>query len=166
MTFVDSMYLDTNLLIFSRDRKSAKYCEASMVLADLFINNVNLYITDLVIDEYIWNLLRAYYKYDTGNNLYPSTIKSDPTIVSRYHWRISSGVKKILNFQRLSIVSNMVPPITLIKKAMNLMRSQKMSPRDAFHLSFILNLNIKGIVTSDGDFDGLNIRKHLTIYKY
>lgn len=167
MTFVNSVYLDANLLVFARDRKSQKYNSAALWLGDLFSNGVNLFITNLVIDEYIWALLRVYYRRDNGKDLNQRIIKNNPQILIKYHWRISSGVKKILNFRRLTVASNLVPSKEIILKAINLMRTQLLSPRDAFHLAFIMKLNIDGIVTSDGDFDNLNIpRKNLTIYKY
>ena len=167
-TFVNSVYLDANLLVSAWDRRSQRYNSATLLLGDLFSNGVNLFINNLVIDEYIWALLRAYYRRDNNNNiLYSHTIKANPQILLQYHWRISSGVKKILNFRRLTVASNLAPSKEIVVKAINLMITQLLSPRDAFHLAFIIKLNIDGIVTSDGDFDNLNIRrKNLTIYKY
>lgn len=166
-TFVNSVYLDANLLVSARDRRSQRYNSATRLLGDLFSDGVNLFITNLVIDEYIWALLRAYYRRDNNNILYSHTIKANPQILLQYHWRIASGVRKILNFPRLTVASNLVPSREIIVKSINLMRTQLLSPRDAFHLAFIIKLNIGGIVTSDGDFENLNIRcKKLTIYKY
>lgn len=168
LTFVNSVYLDANLLVSARDRKAPRYNSAAILLGDLFSNGVNLFITNLVIDEYIWAFLKAYYRRDNkGKELYSHTIKANPQLLLKYHWRIASGVKKILNFRRLTVASHLVPSKEIVVKAINLMRTQLLSPRDAFHLAFIMKLNIDGIVTSDGDFDNLNIRgKNLTIYKY
>lgn len=167
MTFVNSVYLDANLLVFARDRKSAKYNSAALLLGDLFSSRVNLFITNLVIDEYVWALLNVYYKRDNGKKLDQHIIKANPQVLLQYHWRISSGVKKILKFRRLTVASHLVPSKEIVLKAINLMRTQLLSPRDAFHLAFIMKLDIDGIVTSDGDFDNLNLRrKNLTIYKY
>ena len=167
ITFVNSVYLDTNILVSARDRKSQRYNSAALLLGDLFSNEVDLFITNLVIDEYIWALLRAYYRRDNRKELNQHIIKANPQVLLQYHWRIASGVKKILKFRRLTLASNLVPSKEIVVKAVNLMRTQLLSPRDAFHLAFIMKLNIDGIVTSDGDFDNLNIRrKNLTIYKY
>lgn len=164
--FVNSVYLDSNLLVYARDRSSIKYRIASLVLADLFSSRTNLFITNLVIDECVWAFLRAYYRIDSGKELKASIIKKKPFIITKYHWRIASNVKKILNIPRLTIGSNLVPSENIIKKAINLMKTQLLMPRDAFHLAFIINLNLQGIVTSNGDFDNLNIRKNLIVYKY
>lgn len=164
--FVNSVYLDSNLLIYARDKNSIKYRIASLVLADLFSSRSNLFITNLVIDECVWTFLRAYYRIDTGKELKAKIIKNNPSIISKYHWRIASNVKKIINLPRLTIGSNLVPSENIIKKAMNLMKTQLLMPRDAFHLSFIINLNLQGVVTSNGDFDNLNLRKNLIVYKY
>jgi len=51
MQFVDSVYLDSNLLVYARDRGSIKYRIASLLLADLFTNRTNLFIT--IIGEYL-----------------------------------------------------------------------------------------------------------------
>ena len=167
ISFVNSVYLDANLLVSARDRKSQRYKSAASLLADLFSQKVNLFITNLVIDEYIWAILRAYYRIDNGKDLRPRTIKDHPQIITKYHWRIAAGIKKIMNFQRLTLASNLIPSREIIEKAISLMRSQLLMPRDAFHLAFIIKLNIDGIVTSDGDFDSINIRgKNLTIYKF
>jgi predicted nucleic acid-binding protein len=165
--FVSSVYLDSNLLIYARDRGSIKYRIASLVLADLFSSRTNLFITNLVIDECAWAFLRAYYRIDnSGQILKPSIIKKNPYIIAKYHWRIASNIKKILNLPRLTIGSNLVPSENIIKQAINLMKTQLLMPRDAFHLSFIINLNLQGVVTSNGDFDNLNLRKNLIVYKY
>jgi predicted nucleic acid-binding protein len=164
--FVNSVYLDSNLLIYARDRSSIKYRIASLILADLFSSRTNLFITNLVIDECVWAFMRAYYRIDTGKLLKAKIIKDNPSIISKYHWRIASNIKKILNFPRLTIGSNLVASENIIKKAINLMKTELLMPRDAFHLSFIINLNLHGVVTSDGDFDNLNLRKNLIVYKY
>lgn len=66
----------------------------------------------------------------------------------------------------MTIASDLVPSMNIVKKAMNLMKTQLLMPRDAFHLAFIINLNLRGIITSNGDFDNLNMRKNLIVYKY
>jgi len=166
MTFVRSVYLDANVLVFARDRKSPKYRTASRLIADLIINKIDIFISDLVVDEFIWALLRAFYRYDTGNLLWPDIIKKNPQIMTKYKWRILSNVKKLLSFQRLKFASDLVNSRELINKSKNLINGQLLMPRDAFHLSFVINLNIEGFVTSDNDFDHLNIRRNLMIYKY
>ncbi|MEJ2671551.1 MAG: hypothetical protein P8168_04965, partial [Deltaproteobacteria bacterium] len=135
-------------------------------LADLFSCRANLFITNLVIDECAMAFMRAYYRMDNRKELKPSFIKKNPSIIAKYHWRIASNIKKILNFPRLTIGSDLITSENLIKKAINLMKTQLLLPRDAFHLSFIINLNLKGVVTSNGDFDNLNLRKNLIVYKY
>jgi len=166
MQFVDSVYLDSNLLVYARDRGSIKYRIASLLLADLFTNRTNLIITDLVIDEIAWAFLKVYYRMDNRKELKYSILKKNPYIIGKYHWRISSNIKKILNFPRLTIASDLVPSMNIVKKAINLMKTQLLMPRDAFHLAFIINLNLGGIITSNGDFDNLNMRKNLIVYKY
>lgn len=166
INFVKSVYLDANVLVFARDRRSPKYRVASLLLADLIMNRVDIFISDLVIDEFIWALLRAFFRHDTGNLLRPDILKRNPQIIANYKWRILSGVKKLMTFQRLHFASDLIGSRQLIKRSINLMNNQLLMPRDAFHLSFVLTLNIEGFVTSDNDFDNLSIRRNMTLYKY
>lgn len=164
----NNVYLDANFLIHAWNLQSPKYTPARDLLADLLASRSNLFITNLVIDEICWTLLRVYYKRDNrGQSLDAQTFKHNHSIIQKYHPDMSSEINKILQFQRLTMASGLVDSKEIIREAMNLMLSEWLLPRDAFHLAFIIKLNIEGFITADSDFDNLNLpRNNLTIYKY
>lgn len=165
--FKSSIYLDTNLLICAINQTSHKYTQAASLLGDLFAQNITLSITHLVIDEYLWALLRAHYRNDTGSPLDPQLLKQNPTIISKYYHIISTPLITLLGKSNLSIVSDNGLTRDITDEALKLMKNELLMPRDAFHLAFIIKLNIPGVVTSDPDFDNLKIPYYnLTIYKY
>jgi len=168
VSFRNKIYLDANFLIYSRNRRSNKFKPARELLVNLLTQRINLFITNLVIDEVCWTLLRQYYKNDTGQPLDASMVKTNPSIVlPRYYNRVSLVVSQILRFNRLVVASDQINSRELIHEAISLMSSESLMPRDSFHLAFINKLNIDGFVTSDNDFDHLTLpSKNLIVYKF
>ena len=165
--FVNRIYLDANFLAAARDRSSLKYLAASQLLADLLSSQKILFVSNLVIDELCWALLRAYYRRDYNRILSPQMVKRDPTIISQYHNGLASLIVSILSFQGLVVASDQVSPREIVEEAISLMGSELLMPRDSFHLAFITKLAIEGLVTEDRDFDNVNIpSRNLTIYKF
>lgn len=167
ISLVNSIYLDSNVLIFARDRKSVKYRQASTILGELFSQNVQIYISDLVVDEFWYNLLGAWYKNDTGNALQPHLIKQDPSILPSYYRKFKINTTKIFKFPNLNIVPLNSISTTRIQRALELLTSNNnLLPRDTFHLTLVNLYNIEGFITSDSDFDSINIPFNFTLYKY
>jgi len=167
ITFVGSVYLDSNVLSYARDRKSQKYQEASTIIGELLAQQVNIFISDLVIDEVWWTLLRAWYKADTRNKLRADKIKKDPTILPRYYVGLIDNTNKIFNLPHLNILPFSSLPKDRIIRALDLITSyNNLMPRDSFHLALVNLYNVEGFVTSDNDFDNLSIPFNLMLYKY
>jgi len=167
--FVANVYLDSNLLINSINRRSLRYTVASRLLGDLLAKNINLFITNLVVDEFCWILLCLYYRQDniTRPKLTADYIKNNRHIISRYHLQISADVQTVLNFPRLNLISHEINSREIVDEAVRIMGAERLTPRDSFHLAFIMKRNIEGVVTQDADFDNLSITgRNLTIYKY
>jgi predicted nucleic acid-binding protein len=62
----DSVYLDTNFLLYVRDASSARYRSASTCFAELIRQRGELRFSSLVIDEFWWGLFRASYRVLVG----------------------------------------------------------------------------------------------------
>ncbi len=161
------MYLDANVLCFARDRASQKYQTARVIIGELLIQQVNIFKSDLVLDEVGWALLKGWYKADTGNELYPRSIKNDHTILPRYYRKLKLNTTKILRTPNLKILPSNGLSKNRITTTLNFLTSNNnLMPRDAFHLAFASLYNIEGFITSERDFDNLNSPLNLTLYKY
>lgn len=122
-----------------------------------------------MVDEFCWILLGLYYRHDnrTAPKLTANYIKNNRAIILRYHPQISADVQTFLNLPRLNLISHEINSREIVDEAIRLMGAELLTPRDSFHLAFIMKRNIEGIVTNDGDFDNLGIAgRDLKIYKY
>jgi len=165
--YENSIYADTNLLCYSRDRLSLKYQDACRILGNLINQNVVIYISNLVIDEMWWAFLRKWYLQTTGNELYVRDIKADPTILSRFSSLFRTLTRKTLRLPNIRFLSSQPSPIVIINEALNLLATEEIAPRDCFHLAYAMGHGVVGFVTSDSDFDNLELPHYnLTIYKY
>jgi len=165
--YTNSVYLDSNLLIYCRNRNSSKYREAVTVLGNLIRQQVNLCVSNLVIDELWCVLLRGWHRAHTGNNLTVGRFKRNPAIIQNYKYLIERTTDKILHLPNIQIVASPVNKQKFVKKVMTTLFSENLTPRDGFHLGHTIANNIQGFVTSDGDFDSLNLQGYnLTVFKY
>lgn len=165
--YVNSVYVDSNLIINCRNRKADKYNEAVMLLGSLICQHINLYISNLVIDEVWWILLKAWYRQRTGENLYQNILKKNPSIVKDYSSLLEKVTTKILRFPNIYIIENIQNGKDFIRDVLSIFTAEQFGPRDSFHLGLVIAHNIQGFVTCDGDFDNLNLPNYnLTVYKY
>ncbi len=165
--YTNSVYLDPNLLCYSRNRLSPVYQTAANILGDLVVQKVNIFLSNLVIDEFWWALLRIFHKNINNRNLYPSDFKSNRSILNPYKYLIDRATQKILRIPKVNILPTHHATNTVIQIANRLMMTEELMPRDCFHLAFTIADNILGFVTSDSDFDSLNLNQYnLTVFKY
>jgi len=165
--FVNSVYVDANLICYARNRLSQKYRVASQVLGELIVQKVTIFISHLVLDEIWWALLRVWYRGATGNNLYPTTVKSNPGILNSFAPLIRRNTLKTVRLPNVFILPTVLDSIQIILAATDIFSTEGLMPRDCFHLAFVKSHNIMGFVTSDTDFDHLTLPNYnLTVYKY
>ena len=165
--FIDSVYIDTNLLINARNRASRDYSRAASLLGHLISQGTTLYVSSLVFDELWWVTLRIYYKHHTGNKLNQRILKNNPQIIGRYGDLVRRTMDKLLRIPNFRLISYNPNNIKFIQRVYNLFVSKQLAPRDSFHLGLTINSDIRGFATGDSDFDNLNLPDyHLTIYKY
>lgn len=164
--FVDSIYLDSNVLCYARDRSSNKYQIASSILGELLAQNKQIFISELTIDEVWWALLRVWYEYDTGRKLNQGVIKNNRTILPTYYRKLKINTTKILQIPNLCVLPINNLGNNRIAEALNILTSHGLMPRDSFHLTLTKLNNIQGFITSDGDYDNLNLPFNLVLYKF
>lgn len=128
-------YLDSNFLVYSRNETAAQFHEVLAKLEDLTKNKTRLYVSPLVLDEFIHTFR---------------------FLISRKRSKSVFGVLKkvvneILEIPRLEIVG--IPlDVDSQLEVINLMETYSLSPRDAYHILTILANDIDGFATFDKDF--------------
>jgi len=165
--YVNTVYADANFVWFIRDRLASKYTTAATILGNLIVQRIQIFISCLVIDELWYSLIRGWYRRFEGKRLSTQDIKTDPSILSRYSYHIGRNTLKVLKIPNLEILPRQQSPRGIIDQAMNIYASENLMPRDSFHLAYVMAHGIKGFITSDPDFDNLQLPTYdLTIYKY
>jgi predicted nucleic acid-binding protein len=165
--YPDSIYADANLFCYARNRLSGYYQITRTILADLIIQNTRLHISQLVVDEMWWALLRVWYRNTTGIDLYPRMVKNDVSILRRYSDLVRRSINKVLRLPNVVVLPLQQDSADIIRCALNIYSSDDLMPRDCFHLAYVVTHGIEGFVTSDPNFDSLNLPNYdLTIYKF
>jgi predicted nucleic acid-binding protein len=165
-TLPPSVYIDSNIIVYARNRSAPQYAIASQLLGELIVQGSNIYVSNLVLDEVWCTFLRLWHRARTGNRLNPNLIKQNPTILSTYTPHLILLNRKLLRIPNINFLRSTTPHTNLISLAMNLIDQEHILPRDSFHLALSLSNNIDGFITNDHDFDHLSIPGHnLTLVK-
>ena len=168
ITVNSPVYLDSNFLISCLITTRSKCIAAKLLLSELLAQQVEIYISTLVIDEVWWGLLGEWYYADTNTAITAKKVKRTPSILSRYHTRLQGITSSILSWGNTTFLpTNVINASNTIQHALDFLTQQDILPRDSFHLALATLSNAAGFVTSDSDFDNITLPKaNLTIYKY
>lgn len=141
-------YLDTNVLVYFNLKQSPKHPQAVFLLKNLVKHKVQLYISSLVIDEFLNALVRSF---------------------RFYRKKLDFGVlrevlKNTLALPDLKIVN---PPLVkgAHQKVVSFMEKFNLRPRDAYHLLTMQTNNIQFFATFDDDFRGVFRKKVISPVK-
>ncbi|KKR80529.1 MAG: PilT protein domain protein [Candidatus Daviesbacteria bacterium GW2011_GWA1_41_61] len=131
----NSCYLDTNILLYYQDWQSPFYQQTQEMISKLIKGGLDLIISPLVLDEYIYNTFTSSYKAEKEK------IKM-----------ITLSLREILKLPGIKIFN---PPLEVKKqlKVLKLMEKFGLKPRDAYHLLITLENKIKYLATFDSDFE-------------
>lgn len=130
-----SCYLDTNLLIYFQNSQSNYHEQAVATLDKLVQAQYQIFISSLVLDEYIYNTLK----------LLVGTREEKLA-------NLKSSLKQIFKLPKF----NLVNPPSEPKKHLRIfviIAKFNLQPRDAYHIFTILENKIKYFATFDSDFD-------------
>jgi predicted nucleic acid-binding protein len=129
-------YLDSNILIYFKDSTSIKHKETVNKLEMLISKDVDLYISSLVLDEFLYVFHYALLK------------KKIPQI---YH-ELKKAMVGLFKIPQLYIIN---PNVDFNKQleVIGYMQKYNLKPRDAFHLHIMLSNKIDGFLTFDHDFN-------------
>lgn len=166
VTLPRQVYLDVNFLVDARDPLSSRYRSARECLRELILNGVEMTVSTLVFDELWWADFKRSYRLLTGNEMTAREYKANIEI-SKWNWpTIRRMTEEMLAWDGLNVV-DVAPALEVTRDAMALIDRNPLAPRDAFHLALVLRHRIPGLVTSDSDFDRVELPDgtNLTIIK-
>lgn len=143
-------YLDANVLVYYKNEESPFFRKADAILHYLVENGWNLFISPLVLDEFLYAISILLQKKEPK--------KSD---VFRL---LKETLKEVLALPNLKIIN---PPLTKRAqlKVVPLMEKFNLRPRDAYHLSIMQVNNIQSFATFDDDFRAVFGQKSLSPIK-
>jgi predicted nucleic acid-binding protein len=168
MAIASPVYLDANILISRFFRNHAKYVPAMNLLFELSAQQVEIYISTLVMDEVWWGLLGEWYHADTDTRITTRKIRSNPDVLSRYRSRFQAITSNLLNWQNIVFLpTSVISAKDTVERALDFLTRENIQPRDSFHLALATLSNAAGFVTSDSDFDNIALPEFdLIVYKY
>jgi predicted nucleic acid-binding protein len=159
------VYLDSNFLVGTY----AGRWHAPDLLLLLFSNATKLYISTLALDEAWWAILREAVKRDRGTYLTGKYLKDHPDLLSHYYPELRRFTTRVFGWTNAVFVATPEPRAdsesvrAFILQSLDQLNSERLAPRDAFHLSILQGHNLSAIVTEDKDFDTVD---DLTIYRF
>lgn len=134
---IKNCYIDANILIFLQNKKSLNHQKTRLLFNKLLEEGYKVYISSLVIDEYLYNIYRLL----AGDKL--DKLKM-----------LKLNLKKVFKIPGIELV-NPSPEVKKHDKVINLMAKYNLHPRDAYHLFIMLENRIKYLATFDNDFDSV-----------
>jgi len=127
-------YLDANLLFYWQDPKSPFNQAATDIVERLLYTKYFLFVSSLVLDEYLYTCLRfsGKSKIEMKDNL-------------------KFSLKRVLKIPTLQLIN---PSLSEKKhlKVIDLIVKYNLYPRDAYHLFIMLENQVKFLATFDNDF--------------
>lgn len=130
-------YIDSNLLVYLKDQGSPFHRQAKNILKKLSPIDSELYISPLVIDEFL--------------NSFRKILVKEKISKESIYTELDKLLESILDLEHLNIIN---PPNdkNTNKKVIEIMSKFNLRPRDAYHLLIMQENNIKTFATFDKDF--------------
>lgn len=143
-------YLDSNFFVYYKDQNSTFHLQTVRIIKKLIPTNSQLYISSLVIDEFLHSLKRA--------------LIVDKTSTREVNKQLEEALQSILDLPHLEIIN---PPTDKIKNkaVLTLMKQFNLKPRDAYHLLIMKENGIEEFATFDNDFKKVFEKKILKLRK-
>lgn len=130
-------YLDSNVLVYYKDENSPHQQKASNLISSLMPEEYELYLSSLVIDEFIHSLLFI--------------LKQNKIQPAEKFRRLDEGLSSILQFQHVRIINPSSSKESNMRM-IDMMRDFHLNPRDAYHLLIMQENGIEEFATFDNDF--------------
>lgn len=133
---MNKCYLDSNILIYIKNTDADQHNDVIAKIELLRTRGIQLFVSPLVIDEFIHSLGFLLQKRNGKRGLYAV---------------LKKALKEILSLPSLSIVN---PPADIKSqvKVVEYMEKFGLAPRDAYHLLIMVENKIDGFATYDNNF--------------
>lgn len=128
-------YLDSNVLVYWKNDRAPQHTEASNRLARLREHDVLVFLSSLVLDEYMHAIMLETKRHRIGDPLNSAAI----------------ALRDALALPLLSIINPPTDPNAHLE-VVSLMKTYFLRPRDAYHLLTMQANDIDGFATFDNDF--------------
>lgn len=138
-------FIDSNGLIYFKDSLSRYHAAVARKLLKLISANVQLCISPLVIDEFLYVFLAA--------------LKQQK--ISPPYKELKRALREILQIPLISIVNSPIDTSAQLQ-AVDYMEKFNLKPSDAYHLVTMISNKINSFVTFDTDFSKVFAAKILT----
>jgi len=128
-------YLDANVLLYYKLEDTPKHRQTTSLIEKLSAEETTLYISSLVLDEFIYGFLKIH-------RIYKKKVGYDD---------IRRALKDVLSLPKLRLLN----PSTAKKnqlRVLSLMEQFNLQPRDAYHLLIMLEHKIRLFASFDDDF--------------
>lgn len=129
-------YLDANILLYFSITSSQQHSSTVELVEKLLHNGLKLYISSLVLDEFVHGLLRVLRK-DKHTHSFEA---------------MSTSFNAILQFPHLKIVNPPTDPVSQLH-ILTYIKDYSLKSRDAYHLLTIRHHGISHFATFDADFE-------------
>ncbi len=136
----ETIYIDANCFIYAslnKDELSKNAMEMLEKVRDGFYEKA--YTSTLTIDEFLWRVQK-----EVGREL------------------ASEGASIFFNLENLEVISI---DTQIALKALKIYKNEGLDPRDAIHLAAMQSKNVKTLISSDSDFDGIEGIKRIDFTK-
>jgi predicted nucleic acid-binding protein len=155
LSFPRQVYSDANFLISFYVTNHQWHRRASILLAELTIQKVEIHLSLLTIDEALFQLLILTYEDQNGAGSWQGneTLKRDPNICARLQPELDSFVKRLWKLPYIRLIDGPSPAFDIVDDSLRNIASYSLAPRDAFHLAILKAAGLSMILTNDSDFD-------------
>ena len=129
-------YLDANFLVYYKNEDAPQHKLVLSKLADLIKKQIDIFISPLVIDEFIYAMLFSVRR----------KVFTDEDIRN-----LKKILKEILDFPFLKIISTPIDSNSQLE-ILEYMGKYNLKPRDSYHLLTMLSNSVHTFATFDTDF--------------
>lgn len=155
LTFPRQVYPDANFLISFYVPNHKWHSKASILLAELTSQKVEIHLSLLAVDEALFQLLILTYEDQKGAGSWhrDRPMETDPSICARLHPELDLFVRRLWQLPNLRLIDIPTPAFDILDDLLRSIALYSLAPRDAFHLAILKAVGLSMIVTNDSDFE-------------
>jgi len=143
------IYLDANFLTAYLLGSHADAKKAQRLFAKILVANTTMVFSPLSVDEMLNAIYKTLRDQERINGLLPNKSHKD------YANELKKAISILLNNDFFRVTQFINDGAASCSKAVRNIESYNLKPRDAFHLAYLQDQQIKHIVTNDSNFNSI-----------